>query len=42
MCKDVERLNRRYPVRDLEIYLAIFVNLVPRWKEQILECAAKE
>jgi hypothetical protein len=42
MCRNVEKLNRGYPVRDLEIYPAIFVNLVPRWKEQILGCAAKE
>jgi hypothetical protein len=42
MCRDLEKLNRRYPVCDLEIYRAIFVDLVPRWKERILECAAKE
>ncbi|KAJ7853248.1 hypothetical protein B0H13DRAFT_1904230 [Mycena leptocephala] len=40
LCRDVEKPNRRYPVRDLEIYVAIFVNLVLRWKERIFEHAA--
>jgi hypothetical protein len=40
MCGDDEKLKKWYPECDLEIYLAISVNLVPRWRERILECAA--
>jgi hypothetical protein len=39
MCRDVEKLNRRYPVCVLQIYLERMINLAHWWKEWIFERA---